>query len=182
MAATQNATGKDPATGRFLPSNRFWEARSSHGRNPKFETADQLEDACGQYFEWVAENPLMEAKAFAFQGVVTQDALPKMRAMTLGAMCMFIGIDKTTWEDWRKSRPDFSRVIAWAEQTIYQQKFEGASADLLNANIIARDLGLADKKEVTGADGEALIPALSDIEVARRLALLLTAGVKANES
>lgn len=163
---------------RFLPGNRFWEARSSHGRNPIFETAEQLEDACGQYFEWVAENPLMEAKAFAFQGVVTQDALPKMRAMTLGAMCMFVGIDKTTWENWRKERSDLFRVIAWAEQTIYQQKFEGASADLLNANIIARDLGLADKKDLTSSDGTMSPIDMTETEIARRIAFTLARAVK----
>lgn len=36
------------------------------------------------------------------------------------------------------------------EQIIRQQKFEGAAAELLNPNIIARDLGLADKKVLGG--------------------------------
>ena len=35
-----------------------------------------------------------------------------------------------------------------AESVIRSQKFAGAAADLLNANIIARDLGLAEKKQV----------------------------------
>jgi hypothetical protein len=35
------------------------------------------------------------------------------------------------------------------EEIIRTQKFEGASADLLNPNIIARDLGLADKQDNT---------------------------------
>lgn len=41
-------------------------------------------------------------------------------------------------------------VITQAEAVIYEQKFTGAAADLLNPNIIARDLGLADKKELSG--------------------------------
>ena len=76
-----------------------------------------------------------------------------MRAMTVAALCMFIGVVHDTWIEWRKNRADFSEVIAWAESVIYRQKFEGASADLLNANIIARDLGLADKKELSSPDG-----------------------------
>lgn len=36
------------------------------------------------------------------------------------------------------------------EEIIRTQKFEGASADLLNPNIIARDLGLAEKQEHSG--------------------------------
>ena len=33
---------------------------------------------------------------------------------------------------------------------IRTQKFEGASADLLNAGIISKDLGLVDKKQIEG--------------------------------
>ena len=39
-------------------------------------------------------------------------------------------------------------VITRIRETAYNQKFTGAAADLLNANIIARDLGLSDKKEM----------------------------------
>ena len=37
-----------------------------------------------------------------------------------------------------------------------------AVADLLNANIIARDLGLREKLEATGKDGKDLIPEKRD--------------------
>ena len=40
---------------------------------------------------------------------------------------------------------EFSSVITRIRETIYQQKFEGAAVGAFNANIIARDLGLADK-------------------------------------
>lgn len=129
--------------------NRFWEARSSHGRKPIFENPDDLWDACQQYFAWVEDNPLYEAKAFAFQGVVTVSELPKMRAMTIEGLCIFLDIAVTTWGNYRE-REDFLSVTTRAEEIIRQQKFTGAAADLLNANIIARDLGLADKVENKG--------------------------------
>ena len=37
-------------------------------------------------------------------------------------------------------------------------KFEGAAAGLLHANIIARDLGLADKKDITQNKEQPLFP------------------------
>lgn len=160
---TSLTAGKDPATGRFTTGNRFWEARSSHGRNPKFETADALEDAISQYFEWNESNPLYKVQLVTFQGSAVHEEVAQMRAMTIGAMCMFIGVSQETWNEWRKSRSDFSAIMGWAETVIYRQKFEGASADLLNANIIARDLGLADKKEVTG--GIALTVTQDDAEL-----------------
>ncbi len=48
---------------------------------------------------------------------------------------------------------DLSEIVAKAEEVIYSQKFAGAAADLLNANIISRDLGLADKTDHTSSDG-----------------------------
>lgn len=145
--------GRDPSTGRFLPGNRAWEARSSAGPKPIFETAEQLWAACVEYFEWVEANPLWEDKIVAFQGVATHEPIAKMRAMTISGLCTFLDIDETTWRGWHKSRPDLLPIVTQAERIIRDQKFAGAAADLLNANIIARDLGLADKQERTGKDG-----------------------------
>ncbi len=139
--------------GRFAPGNRFWEARSSHGPKPKFDNPDDLWEACVEYFEWVEENPLWEEKGFAFQGVVTKERFAKMRAMTIGGLCIFLDIDETTWRDWAKTRPDLSPIISRVENVIRHQKFTGAAADLLNPNIIARDLGLADKQDHLSSDG-----------------------------
>lgn len=139
--------------GRFAPGNRFWEARSSHGANPKFTNPDDLWQACVEYFDWVEDNPLYEDKLVTFQGTATHEPVAKMRAMTIGGLCIFLNIDETTWRDWKDSRSDLSPIISRVENVIRHQKFTGAAADLLNPNIIARDLGLADKQEHTGAGG-----------------------------
>lgn len=139
--------------GRFLPGNRFWEARSSAGPKPIFRDGDALWTACVEYFDWTAENPLYADQLVTFQGVATHEPVAKMRAMTIGGLCLFLDIDETTWRDWRVNRSDLSPIITRAEAIIYQQKFTGAAADLLNPNIIARDLGLADKKELGGPEG-----------------------------
>lgn len=132
--------------------NSFWEARSSHGRKPMFAGPDELWEACCEYFAWVDANPLYEAKAFAFQGTVTVESLPKMRAMTILGLCIFLDISVRTWGDYRE-REDFMPVTTRVDEIIRTQKFQGAAADLLNPNIIARDLGLSDKQELTGDGG-----------------------------
>jgi hypothetical protein len=144
------ASGKDAKTGQFLPGNSLWRARSSHGPKPKFEDPDDLWDACCQYFQWVESNPLWEDKVTSYSGVNTHEPLAKMRAMTIGGLCLFIDVTRTTWDEWRTSRPDLSDIITRAETVIYEQKFTGAAADLLNPNIIARELGLAEKVEQSG--------------------------------
>jgi hypothetical protein len=161
--------------------NRFWEARSSHGRKPIFSSPEQLWQACVEYFEWVEENPLFESRPFAYQGVVIQEPVPKMRAMTIAGLCLFLDISEDTWSAYRK-REDLSGVCSQAEQVIYQQKFSGAAADMLNPSIIARDLGLKDKSEITGKDGGPIqTEDLSGNEIARRIAFALAQGLKTKD-
>ena len=127
--------------------NQFWKARSKHGRDKLIASTELLEESCIEYFEWVENNPLKEEKLFAFQGNVTKESCSKMRAMTIDGLCIFLNIDTLTWRNWREDK-DYLIVITWAESIIRQQKFAGAAADMLNANIIARDLGLTDKKDI----------------------------------
>lgn len=133
--------------------NQFWKARSSHGRKPIFPTPDALWEACCEYFEWVEANPLQEAKAFAYEGAVTIADLPKMRAMTLNGLCVFLDVDRKTWDYYRASEA-YVQVCAQVDGIIREQKFTGAAAGLLNPVIIARELGLAEKQEFSGPDGK----------------------------
>jgi len=138
-------------------NNQFWKARSSHGRNPKFENDEQLWDACCEYFEWVDAHPLVATELVKHAGKYKTAKINKMRAMTKAGLCIFLDISETTFDNYAKN-DDFLGVITRVKAIIKTQKFEGASADLLNPNIIARDLGLSNKTELTGADGEALMP------------------------
>jgi hypothetical protein len=132
--------------------NQFWKARSSHGRSPIFAGPAELWEACCEYFEWSESNPLWEDKLVTFQGAATHEPVAKMRAMTLEGLYIFLDITRQTWNDYR-TREGFPTVVTRVEEIIRTQKFQGAAADLLNPNIIARDLGLADKSELTGKDG-----------------------------
>jgi hypothetical protein len=132
--------------------NRFWEARSRHGRKPIFATPEMLWEAATDYFAWVDDNPLYEDKLVTFQGDATHEPVAKMRAMTIGGLCIFLDISQQAWSEYR-TREGFGEITKQIDQIIRDQKFTGAAADLLNANIIARDLGLADKQELSGANG-----------------------------
>lgn len=137
--------------------NEFWRLRSKHGRDKLFATPELLWEAACEYFEWCEENPLYETKAFAYQGTIVTEKLPKMRAMTLSQLCMYLDCNEAYFRTFKSQLPDdekdFNTVIAKIEQIIYNQKFQGASADLLNANIIARDLGLKEKTDLSSDNG-----------------------------
>lgn len=147
--------------------NQFWKLRAKHGRDKLFETPQLLWDAACEYFEWCDENPLKEQKAFAYQGKISKTELYKMRAYTLTGLCLYLDCTDAYFRAFksqeRKDGKDFITVIEKIEKTIYTQKFTGAAADLLNANIIARDLGLSDKIEASTKNTE--LPAtLEDCE------------------
>lgn len=91
-----------------------------------------------------------------------------MRAMTIQGLCLFLDISEVTWRDWR-TKEDFSFIVSQIERVIYQQKLTGAAADLLNSNIIARELGLSDKKETKATIA---LEDLPDVELESRIQAL----------
>ena len=69
--------------------------------------------------------------------------------MTLAGLRVSLGLSESGYNVYRK-REEYQWVTNAVADIIYAQKFEGAAAGMLNPNIIARDLGLADKKELSG--------------------------------
>lgn len=127
-----------------------------------FNTPEELLDACVGYFNWVEENPLQEEQLFSYKGGVTRADKTKIRAMSKRAMATYIGMPVAALDKLRERHESFGLVLDMCDQIIYTQKFEGAAANLLNSSLIARDLGLADKSELTGADGGALSVEVED--------------------
>lgn len=130
--------------------NQFWKLRSKHGRDRLFETPDLLWEAACEYFEWCQKNPLIEID---FKGKDADKVeLPRMMAFTMQGLCLYLDCNTAYFRQFKGNLPegekDFSTVITRIEETIYHQKFTGAAAGFLNPNIIARDLGLTDKKEL----------------------------------
>lgn len=155
----------------FTEGNQLWKLRLRHGlKKQKFTDPHELIEAVCGYFNWVEENPLHEAKAFSYEGDVTVEDLPKMRAATVTGLCMYIGICTSTWREWRnpkeptKYREDLIEVIRFAEDYIREQKFTGAAAGLLNPAIIMRDLGLVDKQQLQGPGGGPLQSITADMD------------------
>lgn len=147
--------------------NRFWEARSRHGRRPIFASPEQLWEAASDYFEWVENNPLYEDKTFAYEGAVTHEPVARMRAMTLTGLQIFLDISAQAWSEYC-DRDGFGEISTKIKDIIRTQKFEGASADLLNANIIARELGL-----MNDAPAVVLTIDVDETMIAQRVAHLL---------
>lgn len=104
------------------------------------------------YFKWCDENPLQEEKIFQFKGSVIRAETDKVRPYTKKGLCTFLGIPESRLASY-KLQSEYADAMEMIEQVIFTQKFENAAAGLMNATIISRDLGLADRQEHTGANG-----------------------------
>ncbi|WP_299116906.1 terminase small subunit [uncultured Winogradskyella sp.] len=131
--------------------NKFWEMAdpTKIGRPLEFKTPEELWKRACDYFKWCDENPFKEEKIFHHQGNITKASINKMRAYTFKELCLFLGVNKDYFTEFNQIKhKDFSGIITRIHDVIYTQKFTGAAADLLNPNIIARELGLAEKKDL----------------------------------
>lgn len=148
--------------------NKFWTLRSKHGRDRIFSTPEILWEAACEYFQWCEDNPLKEdsVEVLRINGEgdrLQHEEIAKMRAFTIQGLCLYLGCNTKYFNQFEnsiknndsESSKDFSNIITRIRDTIYNQKFTGAAAGFLNANIISRDLGLTDKTDVT-SDGKAL--------------------------
>lgn len=142
----------------FKFQGRLWEQARKNGRPRTYKNTEELQVDIEKYYEWVEDNPLWEYRVVSNVGTPELLPVPKMHAMTVGELCVFLGISMMTWLEWKRNKHEYLKVQLEAEETIRSQKFNGAGAGMLNPGIIARDLGLADKKEVTGANGLPLNP------------------------
>lgn len=134
--------------------NQFWKLRSKHGRDKLFATPELLWEAACEYFQWCQDNPFYKAEAKTinigdYQSQVEIVNLPVLRAFTIQGLCRYLDCNTKYFNEFEEAKHEgFSEILTRIRETIYEQKFSGAASNFFNANIIARDLGLADKKDV----------------------------------
>lgn len=132
--------------------NEFWKLRAKHGRDKLFASPVLLLEAASEYFAWCDANPWKREELKVVGKAVERHTVNLGRPYTFAGLCNYCGCSINYFNHFlaeeRKDKEDFKRVIECIRQTMYQQKFEGASIGVFNANIIARDLGLVDKAEV----------------------------------
>ena len=155
--------------------NEFWKLRSKHGRDKLFANPELLWEAACEYFQWCNDNPWMkmeQSRAKTSMKIELESGeidtiepdtligLPTARPYTLTGLCLYLNCSASYFRTFKSIRneikddkltdleKDFLTIITRIEETIYTQKFEGATVGAFNANIIARDLGLIDKQGI----------------------------------
>lgn len=146
--------------------NKFWKLRSKHGRDKLFSTPDLLLQAAYEYFESCDDRPWKARKTKKRGKQKEEEETPTQTPYSISGLCIYIGCNQGYFYDFKKScSKDFSEIITRIEEIVETQQFEGAVVGAFNPNIIARKLGLAEKQEHTGKDGEPLFNTLEVVIV-----------------
>lgn len=135
-----------------MSDEQFWHKLVPHGGKPAYETADQLWEAALEAFDWLHARPLKEEVLFHHKGEVVRTYARKMRPFTWAGVAACMGMSENGLRRYA-TVPEFVHVMALISDVIRTQKFEGAATNMMNASIIARDLGMADKHELSSPDG-----------------------------
>lgn len=122
------------------------------GRPRRYGSPEELASECAEYIRWCENNTLFSVEARVVDKTIEKVSTPRMRAMTIEGLCLYLSIGYTTWLEYR-AKPEYKDLCSQVEYIIRTQKFAGAAAGLLKENIISRDLGLADRGEFSGPGG-----------------------------
>lgn len=137
--------------------NQFWKLRAKHGREKIFSSPELLREAAYEYFDYIESNPLEQEEIVKYKDCYQMVNVTKKRVFQIGGLCIFLGINIQYFDDFEESlkgkddsiSKDFSLIITHIREVIRLQKFEGAASGFFNPTIIARDLGLKDKTDIT---------------------------------
>lgn len=138
--------------------NKYWQLRKKHGRYKAYTPDGLWKEAC-DYFGWIDDNPFEDSKEKISTSKDNKkedkETTRRRKPYTETGLQIYLGVTDTTWENYCSNiepYKDFFAVTRMIKKIIYTQKFEGAAAGHFNANIIARDLGLKDRQDITTDD------------------------------
>lgn len=134
----------------------FWRAKGRHGKlKGPFIEPEVLARSIEDYFEWVEANPYLEEKVGWYEGEAIHTHVSKRRVPTIGSMRLFLGLSADQFRA-VELNPQLRPICEAAREAIREEKFAGTAAGLYSSNLIIRDLGLADKSEISTPPGEAI--------------------------
>lgn len=123
--------------------------------------ADVIEAFC-EYVEWVNERPIRKPMGKDKDGDIIWADMP--RSLTMPGFRAFAGIGQPAWSSYTRGKrgndeeqkEEFREVTLMIQDFIHSHKLEYGLLDIFNAGLVARLVGLAERREISGPDGEAI--------------------------
>ena len=141
----------------------YWERRKKVGKPKAIQTPQKLWDLACEYFQSVDENPGFKKdfiKGGEMAGTIVD--IETMRPYTWEGLEDFLfekGII-TNLNDYRQNTDgryqDYAGIIRAIGKVIFNRNFSGAAMNFLNSNLIARQLGLAEKTQLKVSEEQPL--------------------------
>ena len=146
--------------------NKYWHFRNKHGRNFTY-TPEKLWEEAISYFEWISERKWYHNEAIKGGDKAGKlIKIPTETPMSIDSFCVFADISYQTFSNYQSNKDpykDFFEISTRIRSIIESQQFEGATVGVFNHSIIARKLGLVDKKS-TEHSGEIKVPPIFDLK------------------
>lgn len=118
------------------------------GRPRKFSKPSQLLKAFQEYIEDRKERVIkIEEEEFGYYGESNHRKTKRKEfehPLSIADFCVFLGMSRNWWNE---LPTEFLGVKGIISDYIFTYQLKGAEVGLFNANIVARELGLADKRE-----------------------------------
>lgn len=135
--------------------NKYWTKRKKDGKERKLTPIELLDEAY-EYFQWCEDNPMYKNEVLrggSRAGELIE--IPIERPKSINGLCNYISICERTFRNYEDVE-DYVPITSHIRSIIEQNQFDGAVIGIYDSNIIARKLGLADKKEIGGNNGDPL--------------------------
>lgn len=138
----------------YKKGNQLWKL-ADYSERTNILLPEDLKKLSIEYFEWCDEHPI---KKMDFKGKdATKVHYELARPYTIQGLCIYCNIASKTFYNY-EVQDEYIQIVTHIRQIIYSQKFEGAAVGIFNPNIIARDLGLVEKKELDIKTEQPLFP------------------------
>lgn len=141
------------------------------GRPVAYQPDELWAKAC-EYFEWAKASMLKEEKVF---GTGLRAEINHAKPFTRQGLSVFLGVTPKTLDNYEQ-RAEYEFVMSAIRSIMFDQKFSAAAAGLMNANLIARELGLAERVRQ-----EASVQDMTDDQIEERYQELLAKEAEARK-
>lgn len=128
----------------------------------RFKTPLELWKSAVEYFKWTEATPWQYHKAVKMKNddveYIEQYSVPRPRYMSIVGLSSFAKTTRMTFNRYENGKMDhtcigpgftFSETVEIIQTIMREQKMSGAASGIFSAAIVARDIGLVDKQEVS---------------------------------
>ena len=156
----------------------YWEWRKNTGRPKAIRTPKEMWGYACDYFRSIDEHPFLKPEQrkspikIGKGSLIDDDLMEEIKNPVINLKTIrpytWAGFEAYLFErgilanldhykcNLENRYQEFIGVLRAIDKIMFAQKFEGAAVGVFNANIIARDLGLADKSELRVAEEQPL--------------------------